>query len=223
MFTTMASGNDFLSSLVLTDKGKVWTSTLSYKMCPRKQTTEPKLLILVSVFSGEDTSSTDTSYCIPILWEVIAVPFLLGHPVNISTSFSFIRRPWFHRVIVNPDKTTISTAYMDAAGVGKIISLSQAIFEGMENKTKEICELETGKLPGGCECQSNEDCISGIWNDCLLNTLRNQSVNQFQFYCPLENYFAHIYIDHDNNHIIHYDVMKHYIYKHNASLKMHVI
>ena len=39
-------------------------------MCPRKQTTEPKLLFLVSFFSGEDTSYTDTSYCIHILWEV---------------------------------------------------------------------------------------------------------------------------------------------------------
>ena len=39
-------------------------------MCPRKQTTEPKLLILVSFFSGEVTSCTDTSYSIHILWEV---------------------------------------------------------------------------------------------------------------------------------------------------------
>ncbi|XP_063967969.1 voltage-dependent calcium channel subunit alpha-2/delta-3-like [Lytechinus pictus] len=71
------------------------------------------------------------------------------------------KRPWFHKVIVNPDKTTISTAYMDAAGVGKIISLSQAVFEGMENKTRESCEKLTGKLPGGCECQTNKDCFSG--------------------------------------------------------------
>ena len=39
-------------------------------MCPRKQTTEPKLLILVPFSSGEVTSYTDTSYCIHILWEV---------------------------------------------------------------------------------------------------------------------------------------------------------
>ena len=38
---------------------------------------------------------------------------------------NLLRRPWFHKVIVNPDKTGISTAYMDAAGVGKIISISQ--------------------------------------------------------------------------------------------------
>ena len=46
-------------------------------MCPRKQTTEPKLLILVSFFSGEVTSYTDPtcSYCIHILWEVFRSVF----------------------------------------------------------------------------------------------------------------------------------------------------
>ena len=39
-------------------------------MFPRKQTAEPKLLILVSFFSGEVTSCTDTNYCIPVLLEV---------------------------------------------------------------------------------------------------------------------------------------------------------
>ena len=46
-------------------------------MCPRKQTTEPNLLILVSFFSGEVTSYTDTSYC-----KVGSMPFrFMGHPV----------------------------------------------------------------------------------------------------------------------------------------------
>ena len=44
--------------------------TLSLKMGPRKQTTEPKLLILVSFFSGEVTPYTDTSHSIHILWDV---------------------------------------------------------------------------------------------------------------------------------------------------------
>ena len=57
------------SGLVQAEKGKVWNSTLPHKMCPRKQTTEPKLLILVSFFS-EDTYYTDTSHCIHLLWEV---------------------------------------------------------------------------------------------------------------------------------------------------------
>ena len=63
------------------EKGNFWVLTLSHKMHSRKQTTEPKLLILVSFFSGEDTSSTDTSYCIHILWAVCRSVFVLGHPV----------------------------------------------------------------------------------------------------------------------------------------------
>ena len=38
-------------------------------MLTRKQTTEPKLPILVSFFSGELTSYTDTNYFIHLLWE----------------------------------------------------------------------------------------------------------------------------------------------------------
>ena len=56
---------------------------MSHKMCPRKLTTEPKLLIVVSFFSGQVTSYTDTSYCIHILWEVyhsFFFLFFLGGP-----------------------------------------------------------------------------------------------------------------------------------------------
>ena len=63
-------------------KGKLWALTLPHKMCPRKQTTGPKLLILVSFFSGEVTSYTDTSYCIHIIIVgIIPFRFFLGHPV----------------------------------------------------------------------------------------------------------------------------------------------
>ena len=48
--TTMTSQNDIHSHLVLSEKENFWALTLSHKMCPRKQTTEPKLLILVSIF-----------------------------------------------------------------------------------------------------------------------------------------------------------------------------
>ena len=50
--------------------------TLSHIMCPRKQATEPKLLILVSFFSGEVTSYTDTSHCNRILREICRSVFL---------------------------------------------------------------------------------------------------------------------------------------------------
>ena len=81
-------------------------------------------------------------------------------------------------MIVNPDKTTISTAYMDAAGVGKIISLSQAIFEGMENKTKEICELETGKLPGDASANQTKTAFQVFGMTVYLTHSEiNQSIN----------------------------------------------
>ena len=53
-------------------KGK--TSTLSHKMCPRKQNTEPKLLILVLFFLRR--YPTNPSYCIHILWEVCRSVFI---------------------------------------------------------------------------------------------------------------------------------------------------
>ncbi|XP_002735490.2 VWFA and cache domain-containing protein 1-like [Saccoglossus kowalevskii] len=71
------------------------------------------------------------------------------------------KRPWYHRTMTNPEKTAISTAYMDAAGVGKIISISQAIFEGMPLRTQEECDMVEGLKPGGCVCESYEECLSG--------------------------------------------------------------
>ena len=53
---------------------------------------------------------------------------------------------------------------MDAAGVGKIITISQAVFEGMiPYMTTEECQniSETGPWPGGCPCNTAEDCIIG--------------------------------------------------------------
>ena len=44
----MASRNGIHSLLVQAVKGKFWVLTLSHKMCPRKQITEPKWMIMVS-------------------------------------------------------------------------------------------------------------------------------------------------------------------------------
>ena len=96
LLTTMVSPNGIYSALVEAEKGKLWALTLPHKMCPRKQTTEPKLLILVSFFSGEVPSYTDTSYCIHILWEVsrsvffwatlyiCLIPFKLHNMIHIN-------------------------------------------------------------------------------------------------------------------------------------------
>ena len=72
--------NGIHSRLVQAEKAKFLNLTLPHKMCPRKQTAEPKLLILVSFFPREVTSYTDTSYCIRVLREVFRSVFM-GHPV----------------------------------------------------------------------------------------------------------------------------------------------
>ncbi|XP_033124937.1 voltage-dependent calcium channel subunit alpha-2/delta-1-like [Anneissia japonica] len=78
-----------------------------------------------------------------------------------SRPYDPTKRPWYHRVIVSPHKTSISTAYMDAAGAGKIISISQAIFEGMQTRNKSECEgNEGGLIIGGCVCTHDSDCAS---------------------------------------------------------------
>ena len=61
-------------------KRKIWTSSLSHKMCPRKQTTEPKLLILVH-FSHEKVPYPLIPVNASTYYGKCAVPFLLGHPV----------------------------------------------------------------------------------------------------------------------------------------------
>ena len=60
---------------------KSWASTL-YTTCALKISYWTKLLILVSLFSGEVTSLTDISCCIHILWEVCRSVFM-GHPVGL--------------------------------------------------------------------------------------------------------------------------------------------
>ncbi|VEL08167.1 unnamed protein product [Protopolystoma xenopodis] len=50
------------------------------------------------------------------------------------------KRPWYWRTIASPDKITISTPYMDSAGSGKVVTISQAVFEGMPNISRSRCE-----------------------------------------------------------------------------------
>lgn len=72
----------------------------------------------------------------------------------------FNRRPWYKRTSSAPERTSISTPYMDAAGVGKIVTISQAVFEGMTPRESEECDKLVGAKPGGCKCNLDEDCIS---------------------------------------------------------------
>ena len=64
---------------VLPEKGKFCNPTLADITCSRIRTTQPKWLILVSFFSGEDSPSTDTSHFISLLPEVFR-SVLFGPP-----------------------------------------------------------------------------------------------------------------------------------------------
>ncbi|XP_041357381.1 VWFA and cache domain-containing protein 1-like [Gigantopelta aegis] len=70
------------------------------------------------------------------------------------------KRPWYKRTSSAPHKTSISTPYMDSAGVGKINTISQAVFEGMTPKTDKECEqYAKGAKLGGCKCEVDSDCL----------------------------------------------------------------
>ena len=87
-------------------------------MCPSKQTTEPKLLILVSFFSGEVTSYTDVSYCIHILWEVCRSVFY--GPPDITPRFDPHHSVQTHQPRITSPRTRVkaSTEYHHYIGVG---------------------------------------------------------------------------------------------------------
>ncbi|CAL1539791.1 unnamed protein product [Lymnaea stagnalis] len=82
------------------------------------------------------------------------------YPGHRSTrNYDPTQRPWYKRTSSAPHKTSVSTPYMDSAGVGKINTISQAVFEGMTPKTDEECANFTkGKLMGGCHCDVDTDC-----------------------------------------------------------------
>ena len=78
-----------------------------------------------------------------------------------SASFSFntlllffflFRRPWYHRALVNPSKAAVSNAYMDANGIGKVITISEAVFQALPKVTSNISCESLENLLGGCPC-----------------------------------------------------------------------
>jgi voltage-dependent calcium channel alpha-2/delta-3 len=84
-----------------------------------------------------------------------------GHRSN--RLYNPVSRSWYKRALNAHLKTTLSSPYLDAAGAGKIITISQAVFEGMKNESREQCNLfALGKKPSGCHCKSGEDCESGV-------------------------------------------------------------
>ncbi|RUS88477.1 hypothetical protein EGW08_003735 [Elysia chlorotica] len=79
------------------------------------------------------------------------------YPGHRSTrNYDPTQRPWYKRTSSAPHKTSVSTPYMDSAGVGKVNTISQAVFEGMTPKTTEEC-IANPKM-GGCPCEVDNDC-----------------------------------------------------------------
>ena len=95
-----------------------------------------------------------------------------GHRSN--RLYNPVSRSWYRRALNAQTKTTLSSPYLDAAGAGKIITVSQAVFEGMQNVTRQYCEQIKGKLPGGCHCMRGEDCESGV---CYVSKAKGVDIN----------------------------------------------
>jgi voltage-dependent calcium channel alpha-2/delta-3 len=87
-----------------------------------------------------------------------------GHRSN--RLYNPVSRSWYRRALNSWTKSTLSAPYLDAAGAGKIITISQAVFEGMLNVSKEFCEQQmfnkSNKIPDGCHCRVGDECSSGV-------------------------------------------------------------
>ena len=112
-------------------------------MCPRTQTTEPKLPILVSFFSGEVTSYTDTNYCILIVVEVCRSVFFYG-PTGIDV-YSIILYPLYFGIL--PD----SEYCFDLS------SSAEFCQDSTSSETDGYCHCDTA-------CDHYEDCCYGYGN-----------------------------------------------------------
>ncbi|EDV25350.1 uncharacterized protein TRIADDRAFT_55341 [Trichoplax adhaerens] len=113
-----------------------------------------------------------------------------GHIVR--KGYDPVKRPWYLRSLTNPTKIAISTAYLDSAGLGKVITISKAVQEGIfEISNDTLCNTEQiGNLPAGCPCTVNTDCSSKI----CYNTSTNSDPRIVQR-CGRENVEAVIAMD----------------------------
>ena len=59
--------------------------------------------------------------------------------------------------MVNPAKAAVSNAYMDANGIGKVITISEAVFQALPQNASNITCGGTSNLPGGCACSRYDD------------------------------------------------------------------
>ncbi|KAL3318708.1 hypothetical protein Ciccas_002628 [Cichlidogyrus casuarinus] len=115
------------------------------------------------------------------------------------------QRPWYRRTVTSPNKISITTPYMDSAGSGKILTFSQAIFEGMDIGDQSKCQNKEAVLQGGCLCQRNEECMSG---SCYVSEAEGPHKNELR--CATERIEAITSLDHgyDTFHDKIFELMK---------------
>ena len=96
----------------------------------------------------------DLDLCInvPKTCRVETVDLILLNICNITVFWLFLRRPWYHRALVNPAKAAVSNAYMDANGIGKVITISEAVFQALPKTASNISCGSLENLLGGCPC-----------------------------------------------------------------------
>ena len=114
-------------------KEKFGASTLSHKMCPRKQTTEPKLLILVS-YCGKH-----------------AVPFFMGHHIVIQCMHMYLILYNVHYALYNAIVHEVITGVDPIFGWGGGGGKSKNNFN-LRAKS-QYKGVATGSLGGSCPPQ----------------------------------------------------------------------
>ena len=90
-------------------------------------------------------------------YQVIKLFFIKYQDLGQYLAFKLYRRPWYHRALVNPAKAAVSNAYMDANGIGKVITISEAVFQALPRNTTNISCGGLENLPGGCPCTRYDD------------------------------------------------------------------
>ncbi|XP_065176817.1 voltage-dependent calcium channel subunit alpha-2/delta-1-like [Sycon ciliatum] len=71
------------------------------------------------------------------------------------------RRPWYHRALANPpSQYATSSVYLDAGGIGKVVTVAQTIFQTRSVPSGTgLCTAATGRA-GNCACSNHAQCQS---------------------------------------------------------------
>ena len=84
------SAFSIFSVQVQSTRKQCWASTQPHKMYFKMTTTQPNFLILVSFFSEDITSSTDTIHCKNNPWERGEAVFFFSEPPSIDLKWQYV-------------------------------------------------------------------------------------------------------------------------------------